>query len=218
MKNNKYINIITEEEKKYEGKIISLINEAKVKMSEAADIYQPRAIAKYQKQIVKDTVNQVNTIRDEFLKNVASKLDAEAAKIGKTKGPDKSNTEKLLEAIELQNRLQLESMALKFKDTSELITLGKETEDTITLKLVKNELLQRSEKMEDKTEGQALRITTKSLQGYGEATQLEEVKSYFQDLINNKDFLPGVPFGTQAAISNVEEYLTKEITEFEVGE
>lgn len=210
-KNNKYMDIISAEEKKYEGKIVNLINEAKLKMSEAEDIYQPKAVSKYQRQIVKQTVDQVNTIRDEFLKNVAGQLDAAAAKIGTSKGPDKSNTEKLLEAIELQNRLQLEAISLKFKDTGELLTLGKETEDTITLKLVKNELLQRSEKMEDKTEAQTLRLTTKSLQGYTETVQINEVKDYFQDLINNKDFLPGVDYGTMLAVGNVEDYLSKDI-------
>ena len=54
MRKNKFIDIITEIEKKYDGQIVSLINNSKVKMSECEDIYQPKAVNKYKRQIVKE--------------------------------------------------------------------------------------------------------------------------------------------------------------------
>ena len=216
MRKNKFIDIITEIEKKYDGQIVQLINNSKVKMSECEDIYQPKAVNKYKRQIVKETVDQVESIRQQFFKDVADKLDAEQAKLnGAGKADTRTNTEKLLDAITLQNKMQLTAMDLKFKDTSELINMGKEVADDVILKQIKCELLERSEKMDNKTEAQTLRLTTKSLTGYTDHVQMDEVKDYFQDMINNKDYLPGVEYGTRMAIGNVETYLNKDIKDID---
>ena len=216
MRNNKYIDIISKAEETYNGKIVDILNNAKVKMSEAEDIYQPKAVAKYQRQIVKQAVDQVESIRQQFFKDVADKLDGEQAKLnGAGKADTRTNTEKLLDAITLQTKMQLTAMDLKFKDTSELINMGKEVADDVILKQIKCELLERSEKMENKTEAQTLRLTTKALIGYTDNVQMEEVKDYFQDMIQNKDYLPGVEYGTRMAIGNVETYLNKDIKDID---
>ena len=65
-RNNKFIDIISKEEEKYNGKIVEILNNAKIKMSECEDLYQPKAVSKYQRQIVKQAVDQVETIRQQF--------------------------------------------------------------------------------------------------------------------------------------------------------
>ena len=215
MRKNKFIDIITEIEKKYDGQVVDILNNAKVRMSEASDLYQPHAVGKYQRKIVKEAVEQIEAIRQQFFKDVADKLDAEQAKLNGVKADTRTNTEKLLDAITLQNKMQLTAMDLKFKDTSELINMGKEVADDVILKQIKCELLERSEKMDNKTEAQTLRLTTKALTGYTDNVQMEEVKDYVQDMIQNKDYLPGVEYGTRMAIGNVETYLNKDIKDID---
>ena len=218
MRKNKFMDIITSEEQKYDGQIIKILNESKIKIQECEDIYQPKAVAKYQRQIVKETVDKVNTIRNEFFKQCADKLDAEQAKLnGAGKADTRTNTEKLLDAITLQNKMQLQAMDLKFMDDNELVQLGKETADTVYLKQIKCELLDRSTKLEG-TEAQALRLTAKGLTGYTEAVQLDEIKDYFSDMINNPNYLPGVGYGERIAIGSVENFLSKDINLEDISE
>ena len=44
---------------------------------------------------------------------------------------------------------------------------------------------------------------------------MNEVKDYFQDMINNTDYLPGVEYGLRMAIGNVETYLNKDIKDID---
>ena len=210
---NKYMKILAECEKPYENKIIDILNNAKMEVQRCGDMYNREAAPKYQREVIKKAVKDVDNIRQAYLRDVADKLDGEAAKLKVPKSNNKSNAEKLLDSIEELKRIELMKMQYSVLNNQDLIAIGRDTEDNIELTVVKSMLMDRANKITDKEQFEVkkdLELNAKTLTGYTAEVQIEEMKQIFSVMIQDNSMLPGIPVGTALAIgSDVEAYLSK---------
>lgn len=212
---NKYMKILSECEKPYENKIIDILNSAKMEVQRCSDMYNREAAPKYQREVIKKAVKDVDNIRQSYLKDVADKLDGEAAKLKVPKSNNKSNAEKLLDSIEELKRIELMKMQYSVLNNQDLIAIGRDTEDNIELTVVKSMLMDRANKITDKEQFEVkkdLELNAKTLTGYTPEVMLEEMKQVFEGMIQDNSMLPGIPVGTALAIGpDVEAYLSKDL-------
>lgn len=212
---NKYMKILNECEKPYENKIIDILNNAKMEIQRCGDMYNKSAAPKYQREIIKKAVKDVDDIRQAYLRDVADKLDSEAEKLKASKSNNKSNAEKLLDEIAELKRIELMKMQYNVLNDQDLIKIGRDTEDNIELTVVKSMLMDRANKITDKEQFEVkkdLELNAKTLCGYTLEVQIEEMKQIFAGMIQDNSMLPGVQTGVALAIgSDVEAYLSKGI-------
>ena len=211
---NKYMERLQEIDKLYEGKIIDILNNCRIAMSKADDVYLPEKVNKYKLEMIDKAIKLIDGIRDEYLEKATSQLELEKAALQQPKPDNRSTTEKLLDAINLSNTIQLNTMQLRTKSTNDLISMGTNQEDSVLVDCIKSELQNRLNTIpeEKSQERQELRSTINNMKPLTELAKLEVAenqiknnRAYYQEL------LPGVGIGEKLNIGNPRTFLMKDV-------
>ena len=202
---NKYIDKLNELDNAYKGQIIQILNSCRIAMSKADDVYLPDKVNKYKLEMIDKAIGKINEIKQDYIRQATSQLELEKAALQQPKPDNRSTTEKLLDAINLSNTIQLNTMQLKTKTQDELIELGREQEDSILVDCIKSELQNRLNTIpeEKAADRQELRTLIKSMKPYTELDKLEVAEKQVQDYQKYYDeFMPGVELGEKLNIGN----------------
>lgn len=211
---NKYMERLQEIDKLYEGKIIDILNNCRIAMSKADDVYLPEKVNKYKLEMIDKAIKLIDGIRDEYLEKATSQLELEKAALQQPKPDNRSTTEKLLDAINLSNTIQLNTMQLRTKSTNDLISMGTNQEDSVLVDCIKSELQNRLNTIpeEKSQERQELRSTINNMKPLTELAKLEVAenqiknnRAYYQEL------LPGVGIGEKLNIGNPRTFLMQDV-------
>ena len=211
---NKYMERLQEIDNLYEGKIIDILNNCRIAMSKADDVYLPEKVNKYKLEMIDKAIKLIDGIRDEYLEKATSQLELEKAALQQPKPDNRSTTEKLLDAINLSNTLQLTTMQLRTKSTNDLVQMGTNQEDSVLVDCIKSELQNRLNTIpeEKSQERQELRSTINNMKPLTELAKLEVAenqiknnRAYYQEL------LPGVGIGEKLNIGNPRTYLMQDV-------
>ena len=103
---NRYNGLLDPIEKQYEGKIIEILNDARIKLSECDDIYS-KNVNKYKYAVIDEAMNDIGELQTDYVNNCKNVLETERKKLNARTPDTRSATEKLLSAINLQNRIKL---------------------------------------------------------------------------------------------------------------
>ena len=211
---NKYLERLQEIDKLYEGQIVDILNKCRIAMSQADDIYLPEKVNKYKVEMIDRARELVDNIRNEYLKKATTDLEQQRAILTQPKPDTRSTTEKLVDAIDLQNKIQLNTMQLRTKATDELISMGTNQTDSVLVDCIKSELQTRLNSIPDEKsqERQELRSTINTMKPLTELAKLEmaenqikQSQAYYQEL------LPGVGVGEKLNIGNPRTYLMQDV-------
>ena len=211
---NKYMERLQEIDKLYEGKIIDILNNCRIAMSKADDVYLPEKVNKYKLEMIDKAIKLIDGIRDEYLEKATAQLELEKAALQQPKPDNRSTTEKLLDAINLSNTIQLNTMQLRTKSTNDLISMGTNQEDSVLVDCIKSELQNRLNTIpeEKSQERQELRSTINNMKPLTELAKLEVAenqiknnRAYYQEL------LPGVGIGEKLNIGNPRTFLMQDV-------
>lgn len=211
---NKYMEKLQEIDNLYEGKIIDILNNCRIAMSKADDVYLPDKVNKYKLEMIDKAIKLIDGIRDEYLEKATSQLELEKAALQQPKPDNRSTTEKLLDAINLSNTIQLNTMQLRTKSTNDLISMGTNQEDSVLVDCIKSELQNRLNTIpeEKSQERQELRSTINNMKPLTELAKLEVAenqiknnRAYYQEL------LPGVGIGEKLNIGNPRTFLMQDV-------
>ena len=211
---NKYIDKLNELDNAYKGQIIQILNSCRIAMSKADDVYLPDKVNKYKLEMIDKAIGKINEIKQDYIRQATSQLELEKAALQQPKPDNRSTTEKLLDAINLSNTIQLNTMQLKTKTQDELIELGREQEDSILVDCIKSELQNRLNTIpeEKAADRQELRTLIKSMKPYTELDKLEVAEKQVQDYQKYYDeFMPGVELGEKLNIGNPRTFLMKDV-------
>lgn len=211
---NKYIDKLNELDNAYKGQIIQILNSCRIAMSKADDVYLPEKVNKYKLEMIDKAIGKINEIKQDYIRQATSQLELEKAALQQPKPDNRSTTEKLLDAINLSNTIQLNTMQLKTKTQNELIELGREQEDSVLVDCIKSELQNRLNTIpeEKAADRQELRTLIKSMKPYTELDKLEVAEKQVQDYQKYYDeFMPGVELGEKLNIGNPRTYLMKDV-------
>lgn len=211
---NKYLERLQEIDKLYEGKIITILNNCRIAMNKADDVYLPEKVNKYKLEMIDKAIKLIDGIRDEYLQKATTDLEQQRTILEQPKPDNRSTTEKLLDAINLSNTIQLTTMQLRTKSTNELISMGTNQEDSVLIDCIKSELQTRlNNTSEEKSQArQELRNTINNMKPLTELAKLEiaenqvkQSQAYYQEL------LPGVGIGEKLNIGNPRTYLMQDV-------
>jgi small nuclear ribonucleoprotein (snRNP)-like protein len=207
---NRFVKIMLENEKMYEGQIKNILNEAKIKLSEAKDIYIEDRLSKYEKKIIEKAMKDVEAIQQDYLKTTSKLLDNEQYRMQNSHQITLSNTEKLLNEIRKSNELKLNELKIKAMTNEDIIQSCIENSSEAYVLQAKNELNLRASNLENKNEANELRNTARNLRHFTEQDELNIAKIEFEAMTSNKNLMPGVSVGERLAIGDIEEFLLRE--------
>lgn len=207
---NRFVKIMLENEKMYEGQIKNILNEAKIKLSEAKDIYIEDRLSKYEKKIIEKAMKDVEAIQQDYLKTTSKLLDNEQYRMQNSHQITLSNTEKLLNEIRKSNELKLNELKIKAMTNEDIIQSCIENSSEAYVLQAKNELNLRASNLENKNEANELRNTARNLRHFTEQDELNIAKIEFEAMTSNKNLMPGVSAGERLAIGDIEEFLLRE--------
>ena len=190
---NRYNGLLDPIEKKYEGQIVEILNNARIRMSECDDMYS-KNVNKYKYAIIDEAMNDINNIQTDYVNNCKNVLETERAKLNSKPADNKTNTEKLLAAINLQNHLKLNEYKYGNMNIDELLDIGTETESELDLEQIKYiamEKLNQSGVSGD--EKQSLLASIRAMTGNTIEKQFKAFEGEIRALEANKQsLLPGV--------------------------
>lgn len=211
---NKYLDRIGEIDKSYEGKIIEILNSCRIAMSKADDMYNPDKVNKYKLEMIDKAIGLINNIRREYISRVTQDLEQQKSLLTQNKPDTRSTTEKLLSAIELNNKIQLTTIQLKTKSNDELLDMGTEQEDSVLVDCIKSELQNRLDNIpvEQTQERQELRSAISNMKPLTELAKLEIAQNRIKhDEAYYDELLPGVRIGDKLNIKNPRTYLMQDV-------
>ena len=197
-------------EKPYEGKIKNILNETKIKLSEAKDIYIEDKLSKYEDKIIKEAMKDIEAIQQDYLQTTAKLLDNEQYRMKTPHQITLSNTEKLLQEIRKSNELQMNRLKIASMTNEDIIQSCVENPSESYVLQAKSELLNRSNSIQDERMASELRNTARSLKHFTEQDELNIALKEFQIMFANKNLMPGVSIGEKLAIGDIEEFLLQD--------
>lgn len=206
---NRFVKIMFENEKMYEGQIKNILNEAKIKLSEAKDIYIEDRLSKYEKKIIEKAMKDVEAIQQDYLKTTSKLLDNEQYRMQNPHQITLSNTEKLLNEIRKSNELKLNELKIKTMTNEDIIQSCIENSNEAYVLQAKNELNMRASNLQNENEANELRSTARNLRHFTEQDELNIAKAEFEAMTSNRNLMPGVSVGERLAIGDIEEFLLR---------
>ena len=207
---NRFIKIMNDNQEVYKGNIKKILNEAKIKLSEAKDIYIEDKLAKYEDKIIKQAISDIKAVQQDYLQTTAKLLDNEQYRMNNPQIVALSNTEKLLNEIRRSNQLSLNSLRIASMSTDDIIQSCIENSSEEYVLQAKKELLNRANTLSDENAANQLRATARGLKHYTEADELADALKEFEIMSADRNLMPGVSIGERLAIGDIEEFLLKD--------
>ena len=206
---NRFIQIMNKNEENYLGVIKETLNEAKIKLSEAKDIYIEDRLAKYEEKIIKQAMNDIKAVQQDYLKTTAKLLDNEQYRMNNSHQITLSNTEKLLNEIKKSNELKLNELKIKSMTNEDIIQSCVENSSEAYVLQAKTELLNRSNAIDDEKLASELRNTARSLKHFTEQDELNIALNEFETMTADPNLMPGVSLGEKLVIGDIEKFLLR---------
>ena len=183
---NRYNGLLDPIEKKYEGQIVEILNNARIRMSECDDMYS-KNVNKYKYAVIDEAMNDIGEIQTDYVNNCKNVLETERKKLNASTPVTRSNTEKLLDAINLQNRLKINDIKYGNMNIDELLDIGAETESELDLQQIKYIALGKLNNSEvSGEEKQALLASIRAMKGNTLEMQFKAFEGEIRALEANK--------------------------------
>lgn len=203
---NRFIKIMNDNEQQYLGVIKGILNDTKVKLSEAKDKYMEDKVSKYEDKIIKDSMEKIRGVQREYLESTAKLLDNAQWQMQNPQIVTLSNTEKLLSEIRKSNELQMNRLKIASMSNDDIIESCIGCSNEAYVLQAKQELLNRANAMEDAA-GNELRATARGLKHYTEQMELEDALKEFEAMSADVNLMPGVSMGEKLIINDIEGFL-----------
>lgn len=199
---NRYNGLLDPIGKKYEGQIVEILNNARIRMSECDDMYS-KNVNKYKYAVIDEAMNDIGKIQSDYINNCKNVLETERKKLNASKPDTRSNTQKLLDAINLQNRIKLNEYKYGNMNIDELLDIGAETESELDLQQIKYIALEKlNQSGVSGEEKQALLTNIRAMTGNTIEMQFQAFEGEIRALEANKQsLLPGVGMADRLIIS-----------------
>lgn len=207
---NRFIQIMNKNEENYLGVIKGILNEAKIKLSEAKDIYIEDRLSKYEGKIIEQAKKDIRAIQKDYLQTTAKLLDNEQYRIQNPHQITLSNTEKLLNEIRKSNELKLNELKIKSMSNEDIIQSCVENSSESYVLQAKSELLTRSNAIQDERLASELRNTARGLKHFTEQDELNIALKEFEAMTSDRNLMPGVSLGEKLVIGDIEEFLLQD--------
>lgn len=207
---NRYINIMLKNEDNYKGKIKSLLNDTRVRLSEIRDMYAQEAVTKYEEKAINEAMDKIKEIQQSYLKSTAALLDNEQYRINNPQVVTLSNTQQLLNEIRKSNELQMNRLKIASMSNDDIIESCNECSNEAYVLEAKNQLLTRANAINDENKANELREVARAIQPFTEQMELDIALKEFEAMTADRNLMPGVPLGEKLVINDIEEFLLQD--------
>lgn len=207
---NRFTKIMIENEQMYEGRIKEILNNTKIKLSEAKDIYIEDRLTKYEDKIIKQAMKDIGDIQQDYLQTTARLLDNEQFRVNNPQTITLSNTEKLLNEIKALNKSRLDELKLRSMTNEDIIQSCVNNPSETYVLQAKSELNMRANTVDDEKLASELRNTARGLKHFTEQDELNIALKEFEAMTSDRNLMPGVSVGERLAIGDIEEFLLRD--------
>lgn len=210
---NKYLEDINKIEDDYTGQIVKILNAARMAISEVTDSKLEGNRAKYQLPIVNQAMEQIEAIRNGYFTKAESKIAAYKKALTEEKPDTRSTSEKLLDAINLSNRIAIEQMKAKALTNDELFQIGGDTMDKTLVQVIKAELSTRAAAMDnDNPDKITLQQGAHRMKAITDNDLIAEAeRALAEHSTYREQFLPGTELNEKLTIKNPREFLMQDV-------
>lgn len=218
--NNKYWDKAKAVESKYENVLKKLMNECRKQIIEAEDVYNEKALGKKQNEILDKFMKEINNVQAQYIDDMEKMIAHEALMIKAMKeDKPKDNMTRLCDALELNNKLQLNQVKMATMNESELFSLMENQQDEVIFNLAKNAIYNLSKDLDN---GAELRQKARMMNLVTDEGMLNEVAQQVRlDKANQSELLVGMSMADKLHVTkkgNIRAFLSQDIKNIEVKE
>ena len=217
---NKYWEKAKAVESKYENVLKKLMNECRKQIIEAEDVYNEKALGKKQNEILDKFMKEINKVQSQYVDDMEKMIAHEALMIKAIKEEKpKDNMARLVEALELNNKIQLNQVRMATMNESELFSLMENQQDEVIFNLAKNAIYNLSKDLDN---GAELRQKARLMNLVTDEGMLNEVAQQVRlDKANQSELLVGMSMADKLHVTkkgNIRAFLSQDIKNIEVKE
>lgn len=217
---NKYWEKAKAVESKYENVLKNLMNECRKQIIEAEDIYNEKALGKKQNEILDKFMKEINKVQAQYVDDMEKMIAHEALMIKATKeDKPKDNMARLVDALELNNKIQMNQVRMATMNESELFSLMENQQDEVIFNLAKNAIYNLSKDLDN---GAELRQKARLMNLVTDEGMLNEVAQQVRlDKANQSELLVGMSMADKLHVTkkgNIRAFLSQDIKNIEVKE
>ena len=217
---NKYWEKAKAVESKYENVLKGLMNECRKQIIEAEDIYNEKALGKKQNEILDKFMKEINKVQSQYVDDMEKMIAHEALMIKAMKeDKPKDNMARLVDALELNNKIQMNQVRMATMNESELFSLMENQQDEVIFNLAKNAIYNLSKDLDN---GAELRQKARMMNLVTDEGMLNEVAQQVRlDKANQSELLVGMSMADKLHVTkkgNIRAFLSQDIKNIEVRE
>lgn len=217
---NKYWEKAKAVESKYENVLKKLMNECRKQIIEAEDIYNEKALGKKQNEILDKFMKEINNVQAQYVADMEKMIAHEALMIKAMKeDKPKDNMARLVDALELNNKIQMNQVRMATMNESELFSLMENQQDEVIFNLAKNAIYNLSKDLDN---GAELRQKARMMNLVTDEGMLNEVAQQVRlDKANQSELLVGMSMADKLHVTkkgNIRAFLSQDIKNIEVKE
>lgn len=217
---NKYWEKAKAVESKYENVLKNLMNECRKQIIEAEDIYNEKALGKKQNEILDKFMKEINKVQAQYVDDMEKMIAHEALMIKAMKeDKPKDNMARLVDALELNNKIQMNQVRMATMNESELFSLMENQQDEVIFNLAKNAIYNLSKDLDN---GAELRQKARMMNLVTDEGMLNEVAQQVRlDKANQSELLVGMSMADKLHVTkkgNIRAFLSQDIKNIEVRE
>lgn len=213
MANNKYWDKAKEVECKYNGVLKQLMNNCRKEVIEAGEIYNEKAVVKKQQEIVAKYIKEINRVQEAYINDMEKMIEHEALMIRAMQDDKpKDNVTRLIEAMELNNKIALNNIKFATMSDEQLYKLAQNNQSELECDMIRAELYKRAEGKENVAE---LKLRANMVQPVTEQSMLNEVAQQVRlDKANQSELLIGMELNEKLHVNkkgNIKAFLSQDI-------
>ena len=217
---NKYFEKAKAVEAKYENVLKKLMNECRKQIIEAEDVYNEKALGKKQNEILDKFMKEINNVQAQYVADMEKMIAHEALMIKAMKeDKPKDNMARLVDALELNNKIQMNQVRMATMNESELFSLMENQQDEVIFNLAKNAIYNLSKDLDN---GAELRQKARLMNLVTDEGMLNEVAQQVRlDKANQSELLVGMSMADKLHVTkkgNIRAFLSQDIKNIEVKE
>ena len=217
---NKYFEKAKAVEAKYENVLKKLMNECRKQIIEAEDVYNEKALGKKQNEILDKFMKEINKVQSQYVDDMEKMIAHEALMIKAMKeDKPKDNMARLVDALELNNKIQMNQVRMATMNESELFSLMENQQDEVIFNLAKNAIYNLSKDLDN---GAELRQKARLMNLVTDEGMLNEVAQQVRlDKANQSELLVGMSMADKLRVTkkgNIRAFLSQDIKNIEVKE
>lgn len=199
--NNKYFDKLNEIKAKYGPQLKHLMAMARKEVIECEDIYNEKAVGRKQQEVVTKYEEEIRKVQNLYIEEVQKMINHEALLIkAMSDNQPKDNVERLLQAMELNNKIMLNQIKMSTMTEGELLKLMNNQKDEVIFDLAKAQLFKVADKLEN---GAQIKSQARLMNVVTDESLLNEVAvNLKQDTMNLDLFMPGMSIADTLTVNN----------------